>query len=75
VRDDLLVKVSPLRQIVGEWKEFLLDGDGEKEIKGIRRHEPSGRPLGRDGIVIVLEKALGRTLRYRKSGLKGKKKE
>jgi hypothetical protein len=39
VQDDLLVKVSPLLQTAGEWKEFLLDGDGEKKIKGIRRHE------------------------------------
>jgi putative transposase len=68
-------KVSPLLQIVGDWKEFLLDGDGEKEIKEIRRHERTARPLGRDGFVIALEKALGRTLRYQKSGPQGKKKE
>ena len=60
-RDDFLVKVSPLLQIVGDWKEFLLDGDAEKEIKEIRRHERTGRPLGRDGFVIGLEKALGRS--------------
>jgi len=72
-RDDLLVKVSPLLQVVGEWKEFLLDG--EKEIKEIRRHKGTGRPLGRDSYVIGLEKALGRTLRYQKSGPKGKKKQ
>ncbi len=71
----LLVKVSPLLQIVGDWKGFLLNGDEEKEIKGIRRHEHTGRPLGRDGFVTGLEKALGRTLRYQKSDPKGRKKE
>ncbi len=75
VRDDLLVKVYPLLQSVGEWKEFFLNGDGKKEIKGIPLHDRTERPLGSDGFVIGLEKALGRTLRYRKSGLKGKKKE
>ena len=74
-RDDFPVEVSPLLQIVGNCKEFLLDGDVEKEIKEIRRHERSGRPLGTDGFVIGLEKALGRTLRYQESGPKGKKKE
>jgi len=46
----------------GNWKEFLLDGAVEKEIKEIRGHERTGRLLGRDGFVIGLEKALGRTL-------------
>jgi hypothetical protein len=49
--------------------------DEEKEIKEIRRHERTGRPLGRDGFVHGLEKALSRTLRYQKSGPKGKKKQ
>jgi putative transposase len=74
-RDDLLVRVFPLAQVVGDWKEFLSKGDEEKEIKEIRRHERTGRPLGKDGFVLGLEKALGRTLRYQKSGPKDKKKQ
>ncbi len=74
-RDDLLVKVSPLLQVVGDWKGFLLTGDPEEEIKEIRRHERTGRPLGRDRFVIGLEEALNRTLRYQKSGPKKKKQE
>jgi putative transposase len=73
--DNLLLKVSPLLQMVGDWKEFLSNGDEEKQIKEIRHHERTGRSLGRDGFVIGLENALGRTLRYQKSGPKGKKKE
>lgn len=67
-RDDLLVKVSLLLQIVGDWKEFLLAGDPEREIKEIRGHERTGRPLGKESFVIGLEKALHRMLRYRQSG-------
>jgi putative transposase len=47
----------------------------EKKIKEIRPHDRTGRPLGRDGFVIGLEKALGRKLRHQKSGPKGKKRE
>jgi putative transposase len=72
---DLPLKVSPLLQVVGDWKEFLSNGDEEKEIKEIRHHERTERSLGRDGLIIGLENALGRTLRHQKSGLKGKKKE
>ena len=71
-RDDLLVKVFPLAQVVGDWKEFLSKGDEEKEIKEIRRHERTGRPLGKDSFVIGLEKPLARTLRHKKTGPKGK---
>lgn len=71
-RDDLLVKVSPLLQMVGDWRGFLLAGDPEEEIKEIRRHERTGRPLGKDSFVIGLEKTLARTLRHKKTGPKGK---
>jgi hypothetical protein len=47
----------------------------EKELKENRRHERTGRPLGRDGFVLGLEKALGPKLWYQKSGFKSKKKQ
>lgn len=71
-RDDPLVKVSPLLEIVGNWQEFLSKGDFDKEAKEIRRHERTGRPLGDEGFVAELEKTLCRTLRYKKPGPKGK---
>ena len=71
-RDDVLVRVSPLLQMVGDWKGFLLAGDPEEEIKEIRRHERTGRPLGEDSFVIGLEETLARTLRHKKTGPKGK---
>jgi putative transposase len=74
-KDDSLVKVSPLLEMVGDWKEFLSGEDEKREIKEIRRHERTGRPLGNDGFISALEKSLGRMLRYQKTGPKGKKKE
>lgn len=72
-KDDLLVKVLPLLGMVGDWKEFLSGEDEEREIKEIRRHERTGRPLGKDGFISALEKSLGRMLQYQKTGPKGKK--
>jgi putative transposase len=58
-----------------DYREYISLMAEEKEIKEIRRHERTGSPLGRDGFVLGLEKALGRTLRYQRSGPKGKKKQ
>jgi putative transposase len=74
-KDDLLVKVSPLLEMVGDWKELLSGKDEEREIKEIRRHERTGRPLGKEGFISALEKSMGRMLQYQKTGPKGKKQE
>ena len=57
-----MVKVKPLLERVGNWREFPLGGGSEEEIERIRRHERTGRPLGNDGFVGKLEEALGRIL-------------
>jgi len=69
-RDDKLVKVKPLLEMVGHWRDFLLSGVSEEEIEKIRRHERTGRPLGSDGFVGKLEEALGRILQRQKPGRK-----
>jgi putative transposase len=66
--DDGLVKVGPLLEMVGDWKVFLSGGIKEHEAVELRRSERTGRPLGSEGFVSSLEKALGRTLRPRKAG-------
>jgi hypothetical protein len=35
--------IPHLLEIVGNWREFLLDGNVEKEINEIRRHVYTGR--------------------------------
>jgi putative transposase len=53
--DDELVRVNPLLGIVGNWKEFLGRTSEEEEVKKIRRHERTGRPLGDENFIKRLE--------------------
>lgn len=69
-RDDTLVRVKPLLEMVGNWRDFLLGGVSEEEIEEIRRHEKTGRPLGSEGFVGKLEEALSRRLQRQKPGRK-----
>lgn len=69
--DDGLVKVSPLLEMVGDWKTFLA-GANEELLNDIRKHERSGRPLGSEEFVESLEADLNRTLKPEKPGPKGK---
>ncbi len=69
--DDILVKASPLLQLVGDWKVFLKDTD-EEEANTIRGHERTGRALGSDSFLDSLELSLKRTVKRRKAGRKKK---
>jgi putative transposase len=70
-KDNGLVKVSPLLEMVGDWKTFL-SGSNEELLNDIRKHERSGRPLGSEEFVESLEADLNRTLKPEKPGPKGK---
>ena len=70
--DDGLVKVAPLLEMVGDWKNFLYSGN-EEEMAQIRKHERTGRPLGDETFVKKLEALLGRTLKRKKPGPKMKR--
>jgi putative transposase len=67
--DDILVKVSPLLQMVGDWKLFLKDTD-EEDANRIRGHERTGRALGSDSFLESLESSLMRAVNRRKAGRK-----
>lgn len=71
-KDDQLVRVSPLLDAVGDWKEFLASGLRDDEREAIRKHERTGRPLGDEHFLDRLEQSLGRALRRRKPGPKPK---
>jgi len=68
--DDALVTVAPLLALVGKWTDFLATGAPEDELKELRRHERSGRPLGGEPFVVAVEGKLGRALRRGKPGPK-----
>ncbi len=70
-KDDQLVKVGPLLEMVGDWMPFL-SGPEDEQLKEIRRHERTGRPLGATGFVEKLESTLGRSLKRGKPGPKNK---
>jgi len=74
-KDDKLVKVGPLLQIVHSWKEFVEIPALEVEAESIRMHERTGRPLGNDLFIDRLELEIGKSLRKKKPGPKGPRKK
>ncbi len=71
-RDDGLVQVTPLLRLLPNWTAALAEDVPEDRARELRRHEATGRPLGGDGFVERLERALGRLLRPGKPGRKKK---
>jgi len=69
-RQDALVADADrdLMGLVDDWKTFLQDGMDEIAAKRLERHLGSGRPLGSEGFVRMLEKRTGRELVPRKRG-------
>ena len=71
-KDDGLVRVRPLLELVPRWGRHLLADPDEETVRRLRRHEGTGRPLGGERFLQRLEKIVGRLLRPRKPGRKKK---
>ena len=71
-RDDAVVRVAPLLELVPKWRAFLARVLREEDIELLRAHERTGRPLGDEEFLATLEQDLGRALRRQKPGPKGK---
>jgi putative transposase len=71
-RDDGLVTVAPLLELVPDWRGFLAGGLEEDALEVLRRHARTGRPLGAPAFLERLEARLGRALRPGKRGRKPK---
>jgi putative transposase len=70
-KDDILVKTSPLLELVNiPWGDFLSSDIHTSEIELFRKHERTGRPLGKTTFVKQLETILERRLRPKKPGRK-----
>jgi putative transposase len=67
-RDDRLVKVAPLLEIVGDWRGFLNSAIREEELRDLREHGRTGRPLGSVSFLDHLEAMVGRVLKPQKGG-------
>jgi putative transposase len=74
-KDDALVRVKPLLERTGDWREFLSEGLEVNDAELFRRHERTGRPLGEASFLERIEKRLGRILRPNQPGRKPKTRE
>ena len=58
-----VVAVSPLLGLAPNWRSFLATAIPEEDVKLLRAHERTGRPLGEEAFLASLEQDLGRILR------------
>jgi putative transposase len=65
-RDDALARVRPLNRLVPNWRSLVARVIREEDIKVLRAHERTGRPLGDEEFLANLEKDLGGILRRQK---------
>ena len=67
-RTDPLVRASPIRGLVRDWKRFVRGQQDTGEGEAIERHSRTGRPWGTEAWVSRLENRLGRVLIPRRGG-------
>jgi putative transposase len=72
-QDDCLAKVAPLLATIPDWNAFLQSAVPEEELRQMRRHGRTGRPLGDETFVGRLESNVGRILKPQKRGPKPKR--
>ncbi|MGO8745487.1 MAG: hypothetical protein ACLQNE_05815 [Thermoguttaceae bacterium] len=66
--------VLQLSAIIADWKALLASALSDEELKDLRGHSRTGRPLGDETFVERLESAVGRALKPQKRGPKPKQK-
>ena len=72
-KNDILVDVSYALSIVqDDWKRFLSKAESFEQMETFRKHERTGRPLGSDSFVQMLEQKLARILKPQRPGRKPK---
>jgi putative transposase len=71
-RDDNLVRVGPLLELVADWRSFIEEDITGAEIERFRLHERTGRPLGEAAFLERMETMVGRVLKRQKPGPKQK---
>jgi putative transposase len=67
-REDDLVKVKRLLEMVDDWQQFLSADVSDKERALLQQHERTGRPLGGERFIARLESTLFRILAPHKGG-------
>jgi putative transposase len=67
-RDDCLVRTAPLLAMIPDWRALLNSAVREEELRDLREHGRTGRPLGSASFLDRLETMVGRILRPQKGG-------
>jgi putative transposase len=68
--DNPFLLQSPLREMIDDWANFLSAGQDEELVQKVGRANSTGRPLGSEKFVGLLEKELGRSLLPKRPGPK-----
>ena len=68
--NDGLVQVASMLAMQNDWRAFLHSAMPEEQLRDLRNHARTGRPLGDARFVERLEKIVGRVLGPRKPGRK-----
>jgi len=71
-KDDGLVKVQPMLDRVSNWREYLDSALDGTTVDILRKHSNTGRPLGDESFLAMLEQKAGRVLRPLQQGRKKK---
>jgi putative transposase len=66
--DNLLSKRWPSRQLLAKWREMLYDVNDDPKIEAMRSSTRTGRPLGSEAFVEMVERMIGRIVRPKKAG-------
>jgi putative transposase len=67
-KDDDLVAVAPMLELVNNWRDYLSQAIEPAEYEHIRCHARTGRPLGSETFIEDIEQLTGRELKQRKPG-------
>lgn len=67
-RDDRLVMVAPMLELVDDWSAYLSVDQDDDAVDSIRLHTRTGRPVGSNEFITMLENITGRNLHKRKPG-------
>ena len=71
VHDDMIAG-QPALQLVGDWRTYLYGPENISDLQELRRATSSGRPMGSDHFLGVIESLSGRRVRKRRAGRKMK---
>lgn len=70
-RDDILVRVEPLLNIFGDWKQYLEEEISKEDSNKMERHMKNGTPLGNKTFISELEEKFDMDFSPKKRGPKG----